>query len=180
MKKINFIEKLFFKEQIEIIEPSREIFLAYSKKSEKNYQAGKLLLKNNFLEEATTLFYYSMYNKVTSLFFFVGVKCENHAAKIILLKELFSIDNSEITLAKSERINKQYFIDYDVQKNSTKDLMNNVEKFNDELELYVEKLSESKIFEIRKQLKEIYDFKKLNKKIIKELSLEYYNLFNQV
>jgi len=40
--------------------------------------------------------YYSMYYSVLALFFATGIKCENHTAAIILLREIFAIDNGDL------------------------------------------------------------------------------------
>ena len=55
-----------------------------------------------------------MYHSVLALLFCVGVKCENHTAAIILLKELFEIDNAQISRAKKERVDKQYYVDFTI------------------------------------------------------------------
>jgi len=39
-----------------------------------------------------------------ALLFKVGIKSENHTASILLLKELFGLDNSKILNAKKERM----------------------------------------------------------------------------
>jgi uncharacterized protein (UPF0332 family) len=179
MKKIKFIEQLFLEEKIELVEPSKDISKAYEIKSENNFEAGKLLLKNKFLEEATTIFYYSMYNKLTSLFYLFGIKCENHGAKIILLKELFNLDNQLISEAKTERINKQYFLDTKIEQTLVIDLMKKAEQFNNLLDFFIDNISQNKIDEIRDNLYEIYKLIKNNptKKIMKELSYKDYNSF---
>ena len=50
-----------------------------------NYQEG---IYENAISEA----YYTMYNTLTSLFYKCGIKCENHSASAILLKEVFGLD----------------------------------------------------------------------------------------
>ena len=109
MRKINFLAKLFDEGKLQLVNPSEEIKDSYIKKSESNLISAKILLENNKLEESVSLVYYSMYHMLTALLFKVGIKCENHSASIILLKELFSIDNSGIFFAKKERVDKQYY-----------------------------------------------------------------------
>ena len=58
----------------------------------------------------------SMYHLLTSLLFKAGIKCENHTGAIIILKEIFEIDNKFILLAKKERVDKQYYVDFSVTK----------------------------------------------------------------
>jgi len=116
MKKIKFLIKLRKEEKLELIEPSEEIKESYILKSRSNLASSKILLENNKLEEAIALTYYSMYQIVTALFFKAGIKCENHAATIILLKELFNTENSDMSSAKAERIDKQYYTNFHITK----------------------------------------------------------------
>ena len=87
MKKISFLNKLFKKNVLEIVEPSEEIKESYVKKSENSLISAKILLKNEQLENSIALSYYSMYNMLTALLFKTGIKCENHNGSIIILKD---------------------------------------------------------------------------------------------
>ena len=64
-----------------------------------------------------------MYNMLTALLYFAGIRCENHSASIIILKELFGIDNSKISFAKTERVDKQYYIDFKISKTEVESLI---------------------------------------------------------
>jgi uncharacterized protein (UPF0332 family) len=81
------------------------------KKSIECREVAKLAFKNNYFESAVTQSYYSMYNNLLSLFFLCGIKCENHSASAILLKEVFNqLELYELfSEAKTERIDKQYY-----------------------------------------------------------------------
>jgi uncharacterized protein (UPF0332 family) len=83
MRKIHFIKDLIAEGKIRLIAPSNEVSAAYSQKSANSMRAGKLLLGQALFEDATSMFYYAMYNKVISLFFLVGIKCENHFIDIL-------------------------------------------------------------------------------------------------
>jgi uncharacterized protein (UPF0332 family) len=120
MKKIKFIQKLVKEEKILLVEPSKEIAESYKNKSTNSLKAAKLLYEQGLLEEATSMGYYAMYHKTNSLFYLIGLKCENHAAAIILLKELFDIDNKDISFAKVERVDKQYYTDFVITKDDVK------------------------------------------------------------
>ena len=141
--------------KLEIIEASEEIKESYLEKSESNLISAKILLENNRLEEAVSLAYYSMYNCLLALFFSTGIKSENHTGSIILLKKLFEIDNSSITFAKKERVDKQYYIDFNITKTDVQDSIQNAENFNKELRDFISKLNNEKIKNYIKKFKKL-------------------------
>jgi len=149
MKKSDFFNRLHEEGKLQIISPSEEIMSSYLKKSDSHLASAKLLLKNDRLEESVSLTYYSMYYMLLSLFFRVGIKCENHSAAIILLKELFNIDNSLISYAKKERIDKQYYVDFKIMKEEVEELIQAAEVFNSKILDFIEKLNSEKMAEFR-------------------------------
>ena len=130
MKKLDFLKKLEEESKLKITTPSEEVKQAYLEKSASYLESAKLLLKNDKLEEAVSMAYYSMYYSLLSLLFKVGIKSENHTASIILLKELFGIDNSKILTARKERIDKQYYINFKIAEEDVRDLIKTAEGFN--------------------------------------------------
>jgi uncharacterized protein (UPF0332 family) len=155
MKKIKFLIKLRKEEKLELVEPSEEIKESYILKSRSNLVSSKILLENNKLEEAVALTYYSMYHIVTALFFKVGIKCENHAATIILLKELLNIDNSDISSAKAERIDKQYYTNFHITKQEVIEAIKNAEIFNSKILDFISKVSNKDIKIYRERFDEL-------------------------
>ncbi len=153
MKKINFLAKLFDERKLQLVDPSEEIKQSYLKKSENNLISAKILLENNKLEESVSLVYYSMYHMLTALLFKTGIKCENHSASIILLNELFSIDNSGIFFAKKERVDKQYYTDFYVTKQEVIEAVKTAEDFNKKLLDFISKLNNQKIKKYREKFK---------------------------
>jgi len=153
MKKVNFLTKLMKENKLKLVEPSEKIKDSYIKKSESNIASSKILLNNGRLEESVSLAYYSMYNITTALLFKVGIKCENHTGVIILLKELFNIDNSDITFAKKERIDKQYYTDFYITKNEVGEAIRIAENFNKEVFDFISKLNNQNIMNYRKKFK---------------------------
>jgi len=153
MKKIHFLTKIFKEKKLEIIDPSEEIKESYLEKSESNLISAKILLENDRLEESVSLSYYSMYHLLTALLFKVGIKCENHSASIILLKELFSSNNELISFAKKERIDKQYYTDFKITKNEVAEAVKIAEDFNKELLDFISKLNNKQIEEYREELR---------------------------
>ena len=139
MKKKSFLNKLKKEGKIELIEPSEEIKDSYILKSESNIASSKILLENEKLEESIALTYYSMYHILTALLFKIGVKCENHTAAIILLKELFDIGNSDISHAKKDRIDKQYYTDFSITQQEVTEAIKNAEIFNGNLLDFISK-----------------------------------------
>ena len=144
MKKINFILTLINEKKISLIDASDEVSESYDNKSKTSLKAAKILLDQNLLEEAISMSYYSMYHKANSLFRLIGIKCENHSAIILLLKELFKINNKEISFAKEERINKQYYTDFLVTKQDVKNGIKDAGSFIDELDLFIDSLTKDK------------------------------------
>jgi len=120
MKKSDLFKKLKGEGKLKLVKPSEEIKQAYLEKSVSYLESSKLLLKNKKLEEAISMAYYSMYYSLLALLFRVGIKSENHTASIILLKDLFGLDNSQILKAKKERIDKQYYVDFKIVERDVK------------------------------------------------------------
>ncbi len=86
-----------------------------------------------------------MYHALLALLFRMGIKCENHAAAIILLKTVFDIDNTTILKAKAERVDKQYYVDFEVTKDEVSDSIVAAEEFITGLTDFIEKLDEEKV-----------------------------------
>ena len=155
MKKISFLDKLKQEGKLELVEPSEEIKKSYIEKSESNLVSAKILLDNSKLEEAVALTYYSMYHALTALLFKVGIKSENHSASIILLKKLFETDNSDIESAKKERVDKQYYVDFEITKEQVKEAIKQAEKFNGKMIDFISRLTNESINNYREKFNKI-------------------------
>ena len=155
MKKTNFLIKLQKEGKIKMIEPSEEIKKSYLNKSESNLISSKILFENNRFEEAISMAYYSMYNALNALLFQVGIKCENHSGAIFLLNELFGLDNSSISFAKKERIDKQYYVDFNVTKEQVLELIKIAEETNKELLNFIAVLKNKSIENYRAKFLEL-------------------------
>ncbi|MFH1510652.1 MAG: HEPN domain-containing protein [Candidatus Woesearchaeota archaeon] len=156
MRQIRFIAKLISEEKIKLIEPSMDVADSYSEKSKNSLRAASILLEQNLLEEAMSMAYYAMYHKATSLFYLIGIKCENHAATILLLKQLFEIDNSDISFAKNERVDKQYYTDFVIENNDVKDLIAKSESFIATMDSFIDKISVEEKKKFLAQFRKIY------------------------
>jgi len=156
MKKVNFLSKLKKEGKLELVSPSEEIKKSYLLKSESNIISAKILLNNNRLEESVGLAYYSMYHLLTALFFKVGIKSENHSASILLLKELFGQDNTEIHKAKTERIDKQYYVDFSITKADVEDAIKKAEIFNSKIIDFISKLNNEDIKSYREKFVSLF------------------------
>ncbi|MFH1403737.1 MAG: HEPN domain-containing protein [Candidatus Altiarchaeota archaeon] len=141
--------------KLQMVEPSDEIKEAYLKKSESYLSSSKILLDNNKLEEAVSMTYYSMYYSALSLLFKAGIKSENHSATIIIVHDVFGLDNAEIQKAKRERVDKQYYIDFQVTKEDARRLIKTAENFNAKTYDHIQKLTTEDINKHRQKLKEI-------------------------
>lgn len=157
MKKQGFFIKLHQEGKLQLVEPSQEITASYLKKSDSHIESAKLLLNNDRLEEGVSLTYYSMYYSVLALFFRAGIKCENHSASIILLKELFNIDNMIISYAKKERIDKQYYVDFSIAKEEVEELIVSAEIFNSRILDFIEKINNEMIDKFRSNMEQLLD-----------------------
>ena len=141
MIRIKFVEQLIKEEKIKIVEPSKEISNSYNEKSRNSLKAARILLEQELLAEATSMAYYAMYHKAISLFYLAGIKCENHTATILLLKDLFNINNKEISIAKKERIDKQYYTTFAINKSQVLESIKIAERFINELDLFIDKIT---------------------------------------
>ena len=145
MKKISFLIKLNKEGKLQEVEPSDKIKDAYIQRSNESLSSAKTLLKVGNLKDAVALSYYSMYHCILAALFRIGIKCENHTASIILLKEVFGIDNSKIAKAKSERIDKQYYVDFTVNQEEVSNSIRIAEGFIAEVNDLIATLNEAKI-----------------------------------
>jgi uncharacterized protein (UPF0332 family) len=88
-----------------------------------------------------------MYHCLLAALFGIGIKCENHSASIILLKEVFGVDNASISKAKSERVDKQYYVDFAVTKQEAFNSIKIAEEFINEMNDLIAGFNEVKIGE---------------------------------
>ena len=137
------------------MEPSEEVKRAYIEKSLASIKSAEILLQNSLLENSVAMAYYSMYNMTMALFFKTGIKCENHSGSIILLKELFGIDNSKIEFAKKERVDKQYYIDFKITEKEVENLILIAKEFNSSLYEFIDRMTSKDIYNFRDKLNNI-------------------------
>jgi uncharacterized protein (UPF0332 family) len=135
MKSLDFLSKLIREGKLELVEDSEAISLSYEKKAIECREVARLAFDNMYFESDITQSYYSMYNNVLSLFFKCGIKCENHTAAAIILRDLFNQNElyEMFSEAKKERIDKQYYTNpsYDNSiKDSAIDIIKVSLKFN--------------------------------------------------
>ncbi len=155
MTRNNFLNKLKKEKKLELVEPSEDICESYSDKSANCLKSAKLLLQNNLYENSVGMSYYTMYNQLTALLFVVGIKCENHAGSILLLRLLFEEQElfSLISHAKKERIDKQYYVTAkkdEITKEIAEELLNNAENFVLKMKVVIKSLNNESINKIRK------------------------------
>ena len=151
MREQDFLRKLKKEGKLKLVEPSENIKQAYLTKSFSYLNSAKLLLKHKKLEEAISLTYYSMYYSLLAILFKAGIKSENHTASIILMNKLFDLDNSSIEKAKKERIDKQYYVDFEVVEQDVKELIRDAERFNDKIFDFLENVNSEFIKKVRKK-----------------------------
>lgn len=164
MKKQSFLNRLKKEGKLESVEPSEEIKDSYIEKSSNSIKASQILIKSELLEEAVSMAYYSMYYSLLALMFKCGIKCENHTGNILLLKEVFDEEELHkiISDAKEERIDKQYYVDFEITKKEVEDLIAKAQDFTIKIKLLIESLTKDKTDEIRKKFAEKLDNGKYN------------------
>ncbi|MCK5699444.1 MAG: HEPN domain-containing protein [Candidatus Aenigmarchaeota archaeon] len=155
MKKVGFLSKLKRERKLQLIEESVEVCEAYLLKSGNCLKSSKILLREEIYENAVSEAYYAMYNATLSLFFRCGIKCENHAAAIMLLDELFRLSDLAKVLAdaKKERIDAQYYVTDKrrsaIDEDSAVCMVTDAEEFVFQIRSYIGKLTGSLISKIR-------------------------------
>ncbi|HDM43599.1 MAG TPA: HEPN domain-containing protein, partial [Candidatus Woesearchaeota archaeon] len=133
------------------VEPNAVLKEAYLQRSNESLSSAKVLLDAGNLKDAVALAYYSMYHCLLAALFRIGIKCENHAGSIILLNAVFDVDNSQISKAKSEGVDKQYYVDFSVTLEEAKESIRIAEEFISNLNNLIETLSEEKVKELHKK-----------------------------
>jgi len=159
MKKLDFLNKLKKEGRLELVEASEQMSKSYEKKAIECREVAKLAFDNGYFESAVTQAYYSMYNNVLSLFFRCGIKCENHSASAIILKEYFKRKklHSIFLEAKKERIDKQYYVtppqNDPATKESARQMISTAMKFNPQIIAFKNNLKLEEIKKIREKIK---------------------------
>ncbi len=161
MKQSNFLNKLKAEESLKLVEPSEEISKSYLIKSDKCIQVAKLAHDAGIYENAISEAYYSIYNTVISLFFKCGIKCENHSGAVLLIKELFKLNNLYLIFSefKKDRIDNQYYIPIldtePINKEKCNERIKTAQLFNAELKAYIGKITIQEINNLRKTFEEL-------------------------
>jgi len=162
MKKPSFLSKLKAEDKLKSVEPSEEICSSYIEKADNCFKSAKILLQNNLYENSVSMSYYAMYNILRALLFKTGIKCENHAGSIVLLKKLFGKLElfKIISFAKEERIDKQYYVtsekNFVLTKESAKDMVEKSEDFLVKMKLIISELKNEEIENIRSGFEKLY------------------------
>lgn len=106
------MNKLKTEGSLKLADSSEEISKSYLIKSEKCIKVAILAYNAKIYENAISEAYYSIYNSVLSLFFKCGIKCENHSAAVLLIKDVFQLHklSSIFQEFKKDRIDNQYYI----------------------------------------------------------------------
>lgn len=156
MRKIRFLLEIKEKGKLEMVKPSEEISQSYLEKSASHMDSAKILLSAGKIEESVSMAYYGMYHCLLALLFRCGIKSENHSASIILLKELFSHEKlaGEISFAKKERIDKQYYVDFELSRQDAEDLIKKAESFITGCKVIIKQLNNEQIEKFHKELEE--------------------------
>lgn len=80
----------------------------------------------------------------------------NYSQTIILLKELFGINNEQLKTAKKERIDKQYYVEFKAREKEVKEGINIAEEFNSIIKEKVDTISLEQINKIKIEFKKYF------------------------
>ncbi len=151
IKKQNFLVKLNKEGKLELASSSEDICRSYLEKSENCLKSAQVLLQNNLWENSVSMSYYTMYNALQALLFRTGIKCENHTGSIMLLQDLFNQPelSKVIVFAKKERIDKQYYVGFELTQESAQDLLLKAEEFLLQLKTIILNLNNEQIALLR-------------------------------
>ena len=161
MKNSSFLTKLKREDALKLVDASEEISKAYLTKSEKCIKVAELAHNAGIYENAVSEAYYSIYNSVLSLFFKCGIKCENHSGAVILIKELFGLNDLYLIFSefKKDRIDNQYYIPIigtePINKEKCAERIKNAKEFKVKINSYADNLKIQEINKIRDKFKEI-------------------------
>jgi len=156
MKKTRFLTNMKKEGKLEIIEPSEEVCRAYLEKANSNLESAKILASAGKTEEPISMAYCGMYNALLALLFKCGIKSENHAASIMLLKEVFRQKEleKEISFGKKERIDKQYYLDFAATEKDADEMIAKTGNFVSKIKVIIRTITNKEISEARKELEE--------------------------
>lgn len=154
MKKPDFLKQLKKEGKLSVVERSEEMKESYLKKAEDCLKSAKILFKNGLYDNSISEAYYCMYNSLLALLFKAGIKSENHSGSIILLKDAFREDAlyEMISIAKKERIDRQYYIESKTgktSKGSCDKMIKDAEDFSIRIRLLMNRLNSEEINKIR-------------------------------
>lgn len=159
MPRPDFLHKLAREKKLEGVEPSGEMASSYLQKSADALRSARILLENGLYDNSVALSYYAMYHALTALLFRTGIKCENHSGSIALLGKLFGEHELHdiITLAKKERIDKQYYVEsasnLALNASAAGQTCREAEDFTIRLRLRMERLNEEEIAGLQKKFR---------------------------
>ena len=155
MDDIEFLRKKYIDKKLLFIDSSNNVCNSYISNSNDEMKAAKIMLKQELLIQSIGHSYYSMYLLVQALLYKCGIKCEDHNASIIILNEVFGIENKEIKIVKKERIEAQYYTSKEISFELTKEILDSAENFTVELKEFIDSLNNKQIESFQKLLKEV-------------------------
>jgi len=144
-----FLKRMVKEKAVQLVQPSEEMKEANLRKSNSHLHSARVLFENGLFEESVSMSYYSMYHSVMALFFATGIKCENHSATILLLSGVFDFDSRQLSRAKKERIDKQYYASSAPARSDAEALLRVAEVFDSSLLDRIDRLTRDQIEQYR-------------------------------
>jgi len=155
MDERDFLRKAAKDGQLGIVDPSENIFNSYVHKSENSLKSADILLSSGLYENSAIEAYYAVYNSVTALLRKVGIKCENHAVAVSLLRTLFGEKRLEkiASEVRKRRLDFQYYVSHSATKDNAADTVSKSENLCSAIGMLARKLTSEKASELRGKLR---------------------------
>lgn len=157
MRRLDFLRRLRDERKLELVEPSEDIAASYIIKSSNALHAADILAHASLFEESISMSYYAMYDCIVALMCKCGIKCENHAASIIVLEVVFCEPalSKLISDVKAKRIDAQYYVDFKACMADAEALLGEAQKFTIKIRTIIGEMNNDKMREARASFSEM-------------------------
>jgi uncharacterized protein (UPF0332 family) len=148
------------KNGIKIVKPSENFCKSYMMKAKNALRSMNLNFKEGIDEWAASAAYYARYHMIYALLRRCGIKSEIHECTLEVAKFLFSEEITEglvqeISLAKEQRIDMQYYTDRALDRKALEKNIDSAAGFVLRVKEIIDKMTSEKIETIRRKLESL-------------------------